>query len=150
MGAVPWAAGDPVVWVHHCMIDRLWASWNAGGRANPTNATFPNQTFTFADPRGNRVLARIGDFLDISRLGYSCARLELVPPCPPVRRGALALTISPISQASSLTLGTAPARATFNLGLARPPGGGPAPLKPSLPAWRRWIPNAGCFWCCAS
>lgn len=129
MGAVPWAAGDPVFWVHHCMIDRLWASWNAAGRANPTNATFLNQTFTFADPTGTRVVARIGDFLDISRLGYSYDRLEPVPPCPPARRGPLALTMSPISQATSLTLGTAPARATLDLAPATPPRGGPAPLQ---------------------
>ena len=31
MGEVPTAAADPIFWVHHCHIDRLWAAWiNAG------------------------------------------------------------------------------------------------------------------------
>ena len=28
MGAVPFAAYDPIFWMHHCNVDRLWASWN--------------------------------------------------------------------------------------------------------------------------
>ena len=32
MGTVPNAAGDPIFWLHHCNIDRLWASWNAASR----------------------------------------------------------------------------------------------------------------------
>src|SRR5215467_4699786 len=31
MGNVPYAAGDPIFWMHHCNIDRLWASWNKCG-----------------------------------------------------------------------------------------------------------------------
>lgn len=29
MGLVPTAASDPVFWVHHSFIDRIWSSWNA-------------------------------------------------------------------------------------------------------------------------
>lgn len=129
LGAVPWAAGDPVFWVHHSMIDRLWASWNAAGRANPTDPTFLNKTFTFADPSGTRVVARIADFLDISRLGYSYDRLESVPACPPVRRSPLPITLNTIGQAATLTLGTAPARATLDLTPPTTPRGGPAPAQ---------------------
>src|SRR5262249_22463223 len=36
MGRIPFAAGDPVFWLHHCNIDRLWESWNRlPGRTNP-------------------------------------------------------------------------------------------------------------------
>ena len=35
MGRVPWAANDPIFWLHHCNIDRLWASWNRAGRPQP-------------------------------------------------------------------------------------------------------------------
>ncbi|HSK38151.1 MAG TPA: tyrosinase family protein, partial [Arenibaculum sp.] len=28
MGAVPWAANDPIFWLHHSNVDRIWASWN--------------------------------------------------------------------------------------------------------------------------
>jgi tyrosinase len=115
MGAVPWAAGDPVFWLHHCMIDRLWASWNAAGRANPTDSAFLNKTFIFADGNGNRVVTRIADVLAISRLGYAYDRLESVPACPPSRRSPLPTAISTIGQGAPLTLGAAPARATMDL-----------------------------------
>jgi tyrosinase len=34
------AALDPVFYVHHANIDRLWAHWNAGGNANPSNVAW--------------------------------------------------------------------------------------------------------------
>ena len=51
MGAVPYAAGDPIFWLHHCNVDRIWASWNRAGRQNPT---WQSRNFTFADAMGNR------------------------------------------------------------------------------------------------
>lgn len=30
------AALDPIFYLHHCNIDRMWASWNARGNSNPT------------------------------------------------------------------------------------------------------------------
>src|SRR5262249_47053655 len=36
MGRIPFAANDPIFWLHHCNIDRLWESWNrAAGHVNP-------------------------------------------------------------------------------------------------------------------
>ena len=52
MGAIPWAANDPIFWLHHCNIDRIWASWNAAGHANPTDSAFLSKPFPFADPSG--------------------------------------------------------------------------------------------------
>lgn len=31
------AALDPVFYLHHCNIDRMWASWNANGNSNPVH-----------------------------------------------------------------------------------------------------------------
>ena len=62
MGQVPWAANDPIFWLHHCNIDRMWASWNASGKANPTDASWLNQEFVFADEHCNRVVAKVSDF----------------------------------------------------------------------------------------
>lgn len=83
MGAVPWAAGDPIFWMHHSNIDRLWASWNKAGRLNPSTPAFLTQTFTFADENGNGVTVPIKDFLSIDPLGYTYDRFEPVRPCPP-------------------------------------------------------------------
>ncbi len=79
MGAVPYAAQDPIFWLHHCNIDRLWASWNSAGFKNPQL----NQIFTFVDGTGTVVTANIKDFLDIAPLGYSYDRLEPVPGAGP-------------------------------------------------------------------
>jgi tyrosinase len=83
MGRVPWAANDPVFWMHHCNIDRLWASWNGGGRSNPVSNTWLSKPFVFADENGNRVLGTIRDFVNINALGYTYDRFEPIPPCPP-------------------------------------------------------------------
>jgi Common central domain of tyrosinase/Polyphenol oxidase middle domain len=46
------AARDPIFWLHHANIDRLWQVWlnKTGGRKNPiANTEWANQTFTFFD-----------------------------------------------------------------------------------------------------
>jgi Common central domain of tyrosinase/Polyphenol oxidase middle domain/Protein of unknown function (DUF_B2219) len=46
---------DPIFWLHHANIDRLWKKWLAlgNGRTNPTgDAVWMNQTFTFFDENG--------------------------------------------------------------------------------------------------
>ncbi len=55
MGAVNKAAKDPVFWLHHTNIDRLWQEWlrKCGGRANPTTGPWTTQVFTFFDENGN-------------------------------------------------------------------------------------------------
>ena len=77
MGPVPWPAGD--FWAHHCNVDRLWASWNVGGRTKPTDPAWLDWTFVFADAGGQRVEAKVGDFMAIAPLGYSYQDLEAVP-----------------------------------------------------------------------
>jgi len=48
------SANDPLFWAHHANIDRLWVAWlrKCGGRANPTNAPWLNQIYTFYDENG--------------------------------------------------------------------------------------------------
>ncbi len=81
MGTVPWAANDPIFWMHHCNIDRLWASWNKGNCKNPTYTAWLNQQFTFADISGNKVVATVKDFNDVSQLGYTYDAFEAAS-CP--------------------------------------------------------------------
>ena len=70
MGAVPYAARDPLFWVHHSTIDRMWASWNANyAGVNPVS-TWGNTQFVFADRLGQRVTGRLKDFFSTSLLGY--------------------------------------------------------------------------------
>jgi len=84
MGGIPTAAGDPIFWMHHCNIDRLWASWNAGGRRNPTDDAWLSKEFVFADERGRRVVVTVAEFSDIANVGYSYDHLEPLPRMLPV------------------------------------------------------------------
>jgi tyrosinase len=52
------AARDPIFWLHHCNIDRLWNRWLSlgGGRVNPTeNAVWMDQSFAFFDETGSMI-----------------------------------------------------------------------------------------------
>jgi tyrosinase len=79
MGSVPWAANDPIFWLHHCNIDRMWSSWNALGGKNPNDASFLSQPFVFAGPKGQRADLKVGDILDTAVLGYKYDSLEPSP-----------------------------------------------------------------------
>jgi Common central domain of tyrosinase/Polyphenol oxidase middle domain len=51
------AAQDPIFWLHHANIDRLWKRWlgEDAGRQDPTDSAWLNTTFTFYDENGTPV-----------------------------------------------------------------------------------------------
>jgi hypothetical protein len=52
------AAQDPIFWLHHANIDRLWERWldRGEGRANPvTNRVWMDTEFALFDEDGDRV-----------------------------------------------------------------------------------------------
>ena len=51
------AARDPVFWLHHANIDRLWNHWLTlgEGRTNPSDNLWKTQVFTFFDENGQAV-----------------------------------------------------------------------------------------------
>lgn len=58
MGNPVTAAQDPIFWLHHANVDRLWERWlrQGGGRVNPTDdVDWMNDTFTFFDENSNAV-----------------------------------------------------------------------------------------------
>lgn len=115
MGQVPWAANDPIFWLHHCNIDRMWASWNNGGRPNPPDPSWGSQQFVFADENCNRVLVRVSDFSAIGPLGYRYDRL-----LPMLNRALL-------ERLRNLRL----------IAIWRRPGPGPGPERFGIPLGRR-------------
>jgi tyrosinase len=74
MGAVSWAANDPIFWLHHCNIDRIWASWNQAGGRNPTDEAYLGQVFTFVDEAGKPLQKTVAEVLDTAPLGYAYDR----------------------------------------------------------------------------
>lgn len=66
MGDFTRAPLDPIFWVHHCNIDRLWEVWvRTPGHANPTTADWLTAvTFPFRDVNRNRVDMTVSQVLD--------------------------------------------------------------------------------------
>lgn len=66
---------DPIFFLHHANIDRIWASWNAHGNMNTSATAWLNFTFTqnFVQPNGVRYNRRVRD---INMSTYSYERLD--------------------------------------------------------------------------
>ncbi|GAB3102670.1 S8 family serine peptidase [Lysobacter terrae] len=79
MGPISMAASDPIFWLHHCNIDRMWASWNNAGRSNPRDPAWLNSSYTFADENGREVSITAGMVSSIATLGYAYDRLDALP-----------------------------------------------------------------------
>ena len=101
LASIAWSGNDPLFWMHHCNIDRIWASWNNAGFANPSTSSWRNKTFVFVDEFGQRVVARVRDFTNPALLGYSYDSLESVPPPPPPPAEALVAQTSSSSAPST-------------------------------------------------
>jgi hypothetical protein len=86
MSAFSTAALDPIFWLHHCNLDRLWERWlraAAGGHPpgkNPTDGAWLNRSFELVNKDGNRVKLAVKDVLDIEgELGYTYSGLPAAP-----------------------------------------------------------------------
>jgi tyrosinase len=147
MGSVPWAANDPIFWIHHCNIDHIWASWNKAGGKNPALTG----TYTFADRDGKKVVLDVAKFLDTLTQGYEYDKYLPRPagslPFPPAdARVAFALHATSSQTSGPVSLGAAPM--TVTLAAAPPAPGAPAPAGgnnaltkslQALPASRQFI-----------
>lgn len=79
MGDVPTAAGDPIFWLHHCNIDRLWAAWNEKAHgANPTIS----RPYRFASPSGTARVMQVSQAWGLASAGYRYDRLPDPPAGP--------------------------------------------------------------------
>jgi tyrosinase len=73
MGDPDRAAADPIFWLHHSNIDRLWAVWiGRSGHANPVDPHWTDQEFRFFNAAGHEVTHRCADVLDtVADLHYT-------------------------------------------------------------------------------
>ncbi len=88
MAFVTTAAQDPVFWLHHANVDRLWEKWlgMCNGRANPTDNTWLTKTYTFFDENGNAVTLSGSLIVEVAnQLRYRYQDLPLVASCPSSR-----------------------------------------------------------------
>ena len=86
------AAADPIFWIHHANIDRLWFIWNGSPlHLNTNDPRWTGQTFSFFDAHGQRVTKTPADVLDIvGQLGYTYEAAPPARPAPPARAAAAA------------------------------------------------------------
>ena len=81
----PGLAGlDPIFYLHHANIDRMWASWNAAGNPNPTDPKWLNgptatgdRKFYMPKPDGTPWQYTPGMVNSISQLNYTYDNLTL-------------------------------------------------------------------------
>ena len=86
--AISTAVKDPVFWLHHSNVDRLWEEWRSmcGGRTNPTDTTWLNKTYTFFDETGTAVNMKGSQVVEIStQLNYRYDDRAPVISCPAAR-----------------------------------------------------------------
>ncbi|GAA4401822.1 tyrosinase family protein [Fodinibacter luteus] len=95
--ADPRTAGlDPIFWLHHTNIDRLWAAWNASspGHTDPTQSTWlqgpasiGEREFCAPMPDGSTWVYTPGEMTDLDALDYTYEDITPtgVPPLPPVQ-----------------------------------------------------------------
>jgi tyrosinase len=90
MGSFFTAALDPIFWLHHANIDRLWQVWLDHDRvhANPVDdPAWTDTTFSFPAPGGGLQTWAVGDVLDTIALGYEYERTTapsgVAPPIEP-------------------------------------------------------------------
>jgi tyrosinase len=127
MGTTRTAAGDPIFWLHHCNIDRIWAAWNALGGRNPTSTDgtdWADTSFVFASAKGERVAIDISTISNSAALPYKYDKLPGMRPgttlvssssqmnilLKSVSAGAVAASSSPSQPAAAVELGWAPVK----------------------------------------
>lgn len=105
MGVVRMAARDPIFWLHHVNIDRLWTRWleQGEGRSNPGHTPaeeiWHTHRFVFFDENGSSVSMTGADIIDtVGQLDYRyepdpavipVTRRDLVPPAAPSMEWAM-------------------------------------------------------------
>lgn len=60
---------DPIFWLHHCNVDRIWAEWQTPGNTTPDpGRNYDNQ---FVGATGQPVMASSATALDFAAMGYA-------------------------------------------------------------------------------
>jgi hypothetical protein len=62
--------GDPLFYLHHANLDRIWESWNRLGHTNPIAPEYLNRTFAYGDRSGKRVDLPVSAADRVAQLGY--------------------------------------------------------------------------------
>lgn len=131
MGSLGTAARDPIFWLHHCNIDRIWNAWlKQPGRANPVGSgAWCSRQFSFFNENGVQVTMRVRDVMRAqAQLNYRYEGEPLpqaAPVCTTATGGAEAAEAPPVEARTivmhqqTITLGAAATRVNLPTGTGR-------------------------------
>lgn len=103
------SARDPIFFMHHCNIDRIWALWRAAGNEDTTDPLWVDMQFKdhFFNTDGSVWSPKVSDMQDYEALGYTYgipqASVVAAMPAPvsALNRRLTALIAAPAGQAVS-------------------------------------------------
>ena len=94
MGDPNTAALDPIFWLHHANIDRLWQVWmNMGNRVNPTKSSWVDFKFYFHDKDGKRVEGKCSEVEDTRNVLSGYTYEGVTPGAPTTNEVAIMETV---------------------------------------------------------
>ena len=70
---------DPLFYLHHSNMDRIWESWNRLGNKNPTDPKYLNRVFSYGDRSGKRADLPVSAGDRTEQLGYEYDSYEKPP-----------------------------------------------------------------------
>ena len=70
---------DPLFYLHHANMDRIWESWNRLGNKNPTDPKYLTRKFSYGDPSGKRADLPVSAADRTAQLGYEYDSYEKPP-----------------------------------------------------------------------
>jgi tyrosinase len=72
MGVVELSSRDPIFYLHHANVDRIWTAWNRRGNANSPEPMWRDFAFNrnFVDPTGTPWNVSVGELGSTPALGY--------------------------------------------------------------------------------
>ncbi|MCR9220450.1 MAG: tyrosinase family protein [Alphaproteobacteria bacterium] len=107
---------DPIFWLHHCNVDRLWAEWQTVGNTMPSQPQVYNGQFVNAD--GRSVDATAAAAVDFRAMGFTYE--TLVAPAvaaAPSEKGVMSLAEAPVDPAApAVLLASGPGGPTASIG----------------------------------
>ena len=71
--------GDPLFYLHHNNLDRIWESWNRLGNKNPTDPKYVNRKFSYGDRSRKRADLPVSMADRTAQLGYEFDSYEKPP-----------------------------------------------------------------------
>ena len=71
--------GDPMFYLHHANIDRIWESWSRLGNKNPTDPKYLNRIFSYGDRSNKRADLPVSASDRTAQMGYEYDAYEKPP-----------------------------------------------------------------------